>query len=74
MLKSVVELAGDDNLLWNSDYPHPDGTWPWALGDFDRQPLTDESRRKILWENPRRAFRIAEAPTTSAHVETATAA
>ena len=74
MLKSVVELAGDDNLLWNSDYPHPDGTWPWALGDFDRQQLTEESRRKLLWENPRRAFRIAEAPAASAHVTTAAAA
>ena len=47
---------------------------PWALGDFDRQLLSDESRRKILWENPRRAFRIAEAPAKSAHVTTAAAA
>ena len=30
-LPSVVELVGDDNLVFNTDYPHPDGTWPWGM-------------------------------------------
>ena len=29
--RRVVELAGDDNLVFNTDYPHPDGTWPWGM-------------------------------------------
>ena len=58
-LPSVIELVGDDNLVFNTDYPHPDGTLPWALECFEEQPLSDESKRKILWDNAARAFGIA---------------
>ena len=58
-LPSVVELVGDDNVVFNTDYPHPDGTFPWGLERFEEQPLSEESRRKILWDNPARAVRIA---------------
>ncbi len=58
-LPSVVELVGDDNVVFNTDYPHPDGTFPWGLERFEEQPLSAESRRKILWDNPARAFGIA---------------
>ena len=57
-LKSVVELCGDNNFLWNTDYPHPDGTWPWALRKLDNQPIPAESKRKILWDTPARAFHL----------------
>jgi uncharacterized protein len=57
-LKAAVELCGDNNFLWNTDYPHPDGTWPWALGKMDQQPIAAESKRKILWDNPARAFHL----------------
>jgi uncharacterized protein len=23
-----IPLAGEDNVLWGSDYPHPDSVWP----------------------------------------------
>jgi hypothetical protein len=29
-MKAAVELVGDDNFTWDSDYPHPDGTFPGA--------------------------------------------
>jgi predicted TIM-barrel fold metal-dependent hydrolase len=57
-LKSVVELCGDNNFLWNTDYPHPDGTWPTALRKLYEQPIPAESKRKILWDNPARAFHL----------------
>jgi predicted TIM-barrel fold metal-dependent hydrolase len=57
-LKSVVELCGDNNFLWNTDYPHPDGTWPTALRKLYDQPIPAESKRKILWDNPARAFHL----------------
>ena len=59
-LKSVVELVGDDYLLINTDYPHPDGTWPWSFDELRRQPIPESSKRKILWENGVRAYRIDE--------------
>jgi predicted TIM-barrel fold metal-dependent hydrolase len=58
-LKSALELLGDDNFVWNTDYPHPDGTWPWALAKLDEQPIPESSKRKILWDNPARAYRLS---------------
>lgn len=58
-LKSVVELVGDDNITFNTDYPHPDGTFPSGFEALDQQPIPEESKRKILWDNAARAFRVA---------------
>jgi predicted TIM-barrel fold metal-dependent hydrolase len=57
-LPSVVALAGDDNLVFNTDYPHPDGTFPWGLERLEAQPIPEESKQKILWDNAARAFRL----------------
>jgi uncharacterized protein len=57
-LRSVVELVGDDNVVFNTDYPHPDGTWPWGLQRLDEQRIPEVSKRKILWDNAARAFRL----------------
>lgn len=56
-LPGVVSLIGSDNLLWNTDYPHPDAPDPnKALPDFLNQPIPEESKRKILWDNPARLY------------------
>jgi predicted TIM-barrel fold metal-dependent hydrolase len=57
-LESAVELGAEDNLVFNTDYPHPDGTWPWGLERLDAQPIPESSKRKILWDNAARAFRL----------------
>jgi len=57
-LPAAVQLAGDDNIVFNTDYPHPDGTWPWGMERLDAQPIGAASKRKILWENGARAFRV----------------
>ena len=36
-LPAAVDLLGGDNFCWNTDYPHPDGTWETGLADFERQ-------------------------------------
>ena len=41
-----------------SDYPHYDTKYPEATTHFLKLPLTDESRRKILWDNCVRLFNI----------------
>ncbi|HUO06113.1 MAG TPA: amidohydrolase family protein [Candidatus Binataceae bacterium] len=55
-LKPAIELAGDDNFVWDTDYPHPDGTFPWGIGAMLAQPIPESSKRKILWDNAARAF------------------
>ena len=57
-LPSVVELVGDENLVFNTDYPHPDGTWPWGMERLEQQPISDTSKRRIMWDNAARAFRL----------------
>lgn len=58
-LPAVIQLAGDDNVVFNTDYPHPDGTWPWGMERLDAQPISEASKRKIRWENAARAFRCS---------------
>lgn len=55
-LPAVVELVGDENLLFNTDYPHPDGTFPWGLEALERQPIGERSVRRIFGENASRVF------------------
>ncbi len=56
-LKGVVDALGDDNIVWNTDYSHPDAPDPVrALPDFMEQPIAEESKRKILWDNPVRLY------------------
>ena len=51
-LSYAVEHLGGDNIAWNTDYPHPDAPRPEkALPDFDAQPIPDEAKAKILWDN-----------------------
>ena len=57
-LRAVLELVGDGNVLFNTDYPHPDGTWPWGLAALDAQTIPVESRNRILWDNAVRAFKL----------------
>ena len=50
-LPAACELVGDAYLTFNTDYPHPDGTWPQGMADMEAQPLPQESIRKIFWDN-----------------------
>jgi predicted TIM-barrel fold metal-dependent hydrolase len=57
-LPSAVDLVGDDNIVFNTDYPHPDGTWPWGMERLRAQDISEASKRKILWDNAARAFHL----------------
>ncbi|MGO9452065.1 MAG: amidohydrolase family protein [Candidatus Binataceae bacterium] len=57
-MKAALDIVGDDNFLWDTDYPHPDGTFPWGIEAIMKQPIPDASRRKILWDNAVRAFNL----------------
>ena len=53
-----IPLAGEDNVIWGSDYPHPDCVWPDSkqiirenLGNLD-----ERVRRKVVCENAGRLY------------------
>ncbi len=51
-IKYVVDYIGDDNIVFNTDYPHPDApATNEPLANMMEQPLSDETKRKILWDN-----------------------
>ncbi len=50
-LPAAVALVGEDYLTFNTDYPHPDGTWPAGMSDLEKQPISEDARRKIFWDN-----------------------
>ena len=62
-LGRVVDAIGPDNLLFETDYPHPICLFGDVRGTIDAslagQP--DEVRRKVLWENAAALYRV-EAP------------
>jgi len=57
-LPAVCELVGDDYIAFNTDYPHPDGTWPAGLEALEKQPLATGSIRKIFWDNAAPVFGV----------------
>jgi predicted TIM-barrel fold metal-dependent hydrolase len=60
----VVEKLGPEYFVVSSDYPHPDGAFPEAIQQFFGLPLSEEARRKILWDNCARLYAI-EKPAAS---------
>jgi predicted TIM-barrel fold metal-dependent hydrolase len=58
-LPAVCELVGDDYVTFNTDYPHPDGTWPHGMKDLEAQPISGASLRKIFWDNAAPWFGLA---------------
>ena len=49
---------GIDNIMWASDYPHSETTWPnsKSLTDEWFTQYGDEDKKKILWQNCARLF------------------
>jgi len=61
LMRYTVEAMGDDNLLYSTDYPHPDGKYPEAVQTFLQLPgLSKQSRRKVLWDNGIRFYRLGD--------------
>ena len=54
----VVDWMGDDNVVFSTDYPHPDSKFPHAVDKFLSMPLPDQARRKFLWDNCARLYAI----------------
>jgi predicted TIM-barrel fold metal-dependent hydrolase len=58
----MADYIGVDNLIWGSDYPHPDGVWPDSkkviqetMGQLDAQTL-----KKITCDNAVKLYRMGK--------------
>lgn len=54
----LIDEIGEDNITYESDYPHSDSTWPRTREIAEKQMagLTDEQRYKIVRGNAIRLF------------------
>ena len=57
----ILEAVGVDNVLWATDYPHPDSTWPHSQEVVSNLfgGLSDEHRAKIAGGNAERLYKLA---------------
>jgi len=54
------DIIGVDNILWGSDFPHAESTWPRSMEFLDRifDGEDEGDRRKITSDNARRIFKF----------------
>jgi len=59
-LPELVEAVGEDNILFETDFPHPTCMYPNPLQTVAEKmaTLTPEARRKILGGNARKLYRL----------------
>lgn len=60
-VRYVIEEFGADQLVYSTDYPHGDSRYPRATETFLDLPISEEDKRKILWDNCARFYGIDEA-------------
>jgi predicted TIM-barrel fold metal-dependent hydrolase len=62
-VSDVVRWMGDDHIVFETDFPHPDSKYPHATEHFlglAPEIVNDDSKRKILWDNAVDLYRFPE--------------
>jgi predicted TIM-barrel fold metal-dependent hydrolase len=59
-LQHLVDAVGEDNILFETDFPHPTCLYPDPLGAVEAKMATlrPESRRKVMGENAAQLYRL----------------
>ena len=59
IIPGLVQALGDETIVFASDYPHSDSTFPGVVAELsDRADLTEETKAKILGENAARLYSL----------------
>ena len=58
----TIAQFGCDQLVFSTDYPHGDSKYPHAVESFLKLSLSDQDKRKILWDNCARFYGVVDAP------------
>ncbi len=59
----VIRWMGDDHIVFETDFPHPDSKYPHATEHFLNllpDQLSDASKAKILWDNAIDLYRFPD--------------
>ena len=54
----MLDVLGEDNIMWGSDFPHPDGVWPDSRQYIQEQlgHLPEATRRKLVRDNAAKLY------------------
>jgi predicted TIM-barrel fold metal-dependent hydrolase len=57
---ALLDTIGEDRVMWASDYPHPDSTWPHSRAVIARQMghLPAATVRRLTCDNARTLYRL----------------
>ena len=49
----MLDILGEDNVMWGSDFPHPDGVWPDSRDFIEREfdGVPNAIKQKIICNN-----------------------
>jgi predicted TIM-barrel fold metal-dependent hydrolase len=63
-LPLLAPVIGEERIVWGSDYPHHDATFPGAVLRLRRTiaSMAQPARRLVLGDNARRAYGLPEIP------------
>ena len=61
----TIAEFGCDQLVFSTDYPHGDSKYPHAVDSFLKLSLSDDNKRKILWDNCARFYTPPDASETA---------
>jgi len=53
-----ISTFGDERLIFSTDYPHGDSKFPHAVDAFDKLPLSDDSKARIVGANWEDLYKI----------------
>jgi len=56
LTNSVIDLIGEDILMYASDYPHSESHFPESANLFMAWDMPEERKRKLLWDNAVRFY------------------
>ncbi|MBV9829525.1 MAG: amidohydrolase [Alphaproteobacteria bacterium] len=56
----LIEELGENNIMWGSDFPHPDGIWPDSKEYIQKElgHLPEAVRKKIVCDNAAKLYRF----------------
>lgn len=55
----VISSIGDENIVFSTDFPHPDCKYPHATDRFLQMEISEPSKRKVLWDNCARYYGLS---------------
>ncbi len=69
-LPALLPAIGEDRIVWASDYPHLDATFPGVVRELEEHlaPLPPSAQRKIRGENASRLYGIEDPPALAPSV------